>query len=226
MLGERLRTLVGAQAERAARALLLLSPYVPLLFMGQEYGEERPFLYFVDHTDADLLAATREGRRREFAAFHSEGEAPDPGARETRDASVLSWPGESEDRELTRELLRLRREYDCFRPAAQGMPDVRRIARADGLVLLVRLRAVESEGLVIVNLGDERRAISPAALLERGGGGDPAQDSPFLPEGRPVFSTSRARAMESNINLHAQLELEGYGVRAYAWRGRVAQSQD
>ncbi|HKJ86522.1 MAG TPA: malto-oligosyltrehalose trehalohydrolase, partial [Spirochaetia bacterium] len=100
MLGERLRTLVGVEAERAARALLLLSPYVPLLFMGQEYGEERPFLYFVDHTDADLLAATREGRRREFAAFHSDDEAPDPGARETRDASVLSWPGESEDREL------------------------------------------------------------------------------------------------------------------------------
>jgi len=211
MLGERLRSLVGVQAERAARVLLLLSPYVPLLFMGQEYGEERPFLYFVDHTDPDLLAATRDGRRREFSAFHAHGEAPDPGSVETRNASVLAWPTESEDREITRAILKLRREYDCFRPAAEGLPEVSRRARADGSVLLVRLRAVETEGLVIVNLGNERRAISPAAVLEG-------------VEGELVFSTSRAGAVGSAVNPDSELELEGYDALVFARMRRVTPS--
>ncbi len=217
MLGERLRTLVGVDAERAARALLLLLPYVPLLFMGQEYGEERPFLYFVDHTDPDLLAATREGRRREFAAFHSAGEAPDPGAPQTRSASVLTWPGESEDREMTRRLLSLRREYDCFRPAPAGRPEVERRAWADGSVLLVRLRTDESEALVIVNLGDERRTVSPGASPAVR---DHATGDRLLSSGSAlVFSTSRERAGESAVNLHSELGLEGYGVLVFVGQG-------
>jgi hypothetical protein len=193
--------------------------------MGQEYGEERPFLYFVDHTDADLLAATREGRRREFAAFHAHGEAPDPGSIETRNASVLTWPAASEDREMTRSLVRLRREYDCFRPAAEGHAEVARRAWADGSVLFLRFGGAETEGLVIVNLGGERRTVLPSAGPVRTTSAHDPNVVPLPPEATPVFSTSRARAGESPVNLHSELDLEGYDALAFAWARRVTPSR-
>lgn len=76
--GERLGALVPFEALKVAAGAVLLSPFVPLLFMGEEYGEPAPFQYFVSHGDPELIAAVREGRKREFAAFHREGETPDP----------------------------------------------------------------------------------------------------------------------------------------------------
>ena len=67
--GERLSTLLSAEALRLAAALVLLSPYVPLLFMGEEHGETNPFLYFVSHGDPALVEAVRKGRQEEFATF-------------------------------------------------------------------------------------------------------------------------------------------------------------
>jgi maltooligosyltrehalose trehalohydrolase len=78
MMGERLSHLVALEHLKAATGLLLLSPFVPLLFMGQEYAETAPFLYFVSHTDPALVQAVREGRKREFASFAWRGEIPDP----------------------------------------------------------------------------------------------------------------------------------------------------
>lgn len=80
MFGERLPELVSFESLKLAACAVLLSPYVPLLFMGEEYGEQAPFLYFVSHGDPDLVAAVREGRKHEFRAFISRGEPPDPGA--------------------------------------------------------------------------------------------------------------------------------------------------
>ena len=57
---------------------MLLSPFIPLLFMGEEYGETAPFQYFVSHSDPALIEAVRRGRREEFAAFAWQGEPPDP----------------------------------------------------------------------------------------------------------------------------------------------------
>lgn len=172
MLGERLGMLAGPDAERVARALLLLLPYVPLLFMGQEYGEQRPFLYFVDHTDPALLEATRQGRAREFSAFHAEGTPPDPGSAGTRDRSVLARPADgdrtaAQERALTADLIALRRRYDCFRPAAEHSPEVERLVRTRGAVLLVGLSAAESVGLIAVNLGAAPSRVVPARVLER-----------------------------------------------------------
>jgi maltooligosyltrehalose trehalohydrolase len=81
--GERLSTLVAAEPLHAAQAFLLLSPQIPLLFMGDEYGETRPFQYFTAY-EAELAAAVRDGRRHEFAAFPEFADAnkrtriPDP----------------------------------------------------------------------------------------------------------------------------------------------------
>ncbi|MDJ0772423.1 MAG: malto-oligosyltrehalose trehalohydrolase [Mastigocoleus sp. MO_167.B18] len=91
MLGDRLTGLISFEAQKLAAAVILLSPFVPMLFMGEEYGETAPFLYFVSHGDPGLIEAVREGRKSEFAAFHAEGEAPDPQAEETFKRSHLNW---------------------------------------------------------------------------------------------------------------------------------------
>ncbi len=78
MVGDRLASLVPEEALYAAAGVVLLSPYIPLLFMGEEYGETAPFTYFVSHSDEQLVEAVREGRKNEFSHFIREGEIPDP----------------------------------------------------------------------------------------------------------------------------------------------------
>jgi maltooligosyltrehalose trehalohydrolase len=90
-LGERLSQLTSFEGLKLAAAALLLAPMLPLLFMGEEYGEVAPFLYFVSHGDPDLVEAVRQGRRREFSAFAWQGEPPDPQAEETFLRSKLNW---------------------------------------------------------------------------------------------------------------------------------------
>ncbi len=148
MHGERLATLVSFEALKVAAGVLFLSPCVPLLFMGEEYGETAPFLYFIDHSDPDLVAAVRRGRREEFEAAGYRGKPPDPAARETFARSRLAWDLRGRGRHRTllalcRTLISLRRE----RPA---------------LALLERknlaVRALETERLLFMERwsGDER----------------------------------------------------------------------
>jgi len=99
-----------AQARPLAAFCTLLAPFVPLLFMGEEYGEEAPFQFFSDHIDEEIATATREGRRREFAAFAQFGqEIPDPQAVATFEASKLTRVGDPELAELYRSLIAARR---------------------------------------------------------------------------------------------------------------------
>jgi len=90
LMGERLTALVGFEQQKLAAGLLCGSPFIPLLFMGEEYGEKAPFQYFVDHGDEALLEAIRRGRREEFKSFGWSTEPPDPGARETLERCVLN----------------------------------------------------------------------------------------------------------------------------------------
>ncbi len=107
---------VTASQRRFAPSTVLLSPYTPMLFMGEEYGELAPFPFFVDHTDPDVLRATNEGRRAEFEGADWSVEVPEPGARSTFESAVLD-PSivERDERSaellaMYTELLRLRRE--------------------------------------------------------------------------------------------------------------------
>ncbi|HVX65386.1 MAG TPA: malto-oligosyltrehalose trehalohydrolase [Bryobacteraceae bacterium] len=77
MLGERLGHLTSFESQKLSAGLVLLSPFLPLLFMGEEYGEDAPFLYFVSHSDPALIEAVRHGRREEFRDFTWAGEPPD-----------------------------------------------------------------------------------------------------------------------------------------------------
>ena len=159
--GERLATLVSPEALRLAAALLLLSPYVPLLFMGEEHGETSPFLYFVSHGDPALVEAVRRGRQEEFAAFAWSGEVPDPQAEETFEASRPRWerarsgPGATM-LALYRDLLRLRRSAPALRPGAAGVH-----VRHDEAARWVVVR-YDKEGVVLeaaFNLSSEGRTV-------------------------------------------------------------------
>jgi maltooligosyltrehalose trehalohydrolase len=112
-LGERLSQLVDASALKAISALVLLGPFTPMLFQGEEWGAHTPFLYFADHHD-ELGRAVTEGRQREFAAFAWEGvEVPDPQATETFLRSKLQW--EEADNPACRELLEWHRSLITLR---------------------------------------------------------------------------------------------------------------
>jgi maltooligosyltrehalose trehalohydrolase len=90
MRGDRLGRIVSFEALKLAAGIILLSPNLPLLFMGEEYGETAPFPYFVSHSDPDLVTAVRRGRREEFASFGWEGTPPDPQAVETFTSAKLN----------------------------------------------------------------------------------------------------------------------------------------
>jgi maltooligosyltrehalose trehalohydrolase len=113
--GDRLGASVSDGRLRVAAALLLTSPFTPMLFQGEEWGASTPFAYFTDHDDPALARAVSEGRRREFAHFGWEPQdVPDPQNHATRDSSVLDWD-ETDDEPHAgllawyRELLALRR---------------------------------------------------------------------------------------------------------------------
>jgi maltooligosyltrehalose trehalohydrolase len=162
--GERLAHLAGLARARIGAALLLTSPFVPLLFQGEEWAASAPFLYFTAHEDEALASAVREGRKREFAAFAWQGEVPDPQARETLERSRLDW-GEL-SREPHADVLSWHRALIGLRRSVPDLGDPR----------LERTRVVWSEESrwLVVHRGDAAVACNLAGHaqrvpLERGG---------------------------------------------------------
>lgn len=114
MKGERLSTLVSFEALKLTAGLVILSPYIPLLFMGEEYGEEAPFLYFVSHSDPDLIEAVRQGRAEEFGSFNWKEPPPDPQNIQTFNRSKLNREKRTQEknsglREFYQYLIQLRK---------------------------------------------------------------------------------------------------------------------
>ena len=113
--GERLSMMLGVPELKAVAALTLLSPYVPLLFQGEEWGARTPFLYFTDHENAELGRLVAEGRSKEFSSFRWPGSVPNPQEMQTFERSKLNWSELSEAPhaelfEWYRRLIRLRSE--------------------------------------------------------------------------------------------------------------------
>jgi maltooligosyltrehalose trehalohydrolase len=158
MLGERLSYLVSFEALKLAASVVLLSPFVPLLFMGDEYGETAPFQYFVSHSDKDLIEAVRKGRREEFAAFKWSGEPPDPQSEETFKRSRLNHHLKKEPSHRTlleyhKELIRLRKTLPALRSLSKEKMDV--AGFKDERVLAVRRWNGHNEILAFFNFNDE-----------------------------------------------------------------------
>jgi maltooligosyltrehalose trehalohydrolase len=149
---------LGDRLPPAARPLAafctLLSPYTPLLFMGEEDGESAPFQFFTDHIDEEIAIATRDGRRREFAAFarFAGEEVPDPQDPATFGRSKLTRRGDPALRELYGSLLRARRLLPRG-PVDDVLGDER--ARW--------LRVVRGEHTLVMNFADVEQAVEAGA---------------------------------------------------------------
>jgi maltooligosyltrehalose trehalohydrolase len=164
--GDRLDALVAFPQRKVAAALLLLSAYVPLLFMGEEYGEPRPFHYFVSHGDPELARAVRDGRRSEFASFGWAEDVPDPQLaetfeRSTLDRSVASRGAHARLYRLYERLLALRRVEPALVPG-RGAVDVAH----DGSAEWIRLRLTSAGHpplIAVCNLSREAGTVALGA---------------------------------------------------------------
>lgn len=119
MLGERLGQLVSFDMQKLMAAVVLTSPFVPLLFMGEEWGASTPFLYFIDHSDPELIRAVDRGRKEEFAQFQSEGGPPPAHEESTFLKSKLDWSENSDRQHSTmfayyQHLIRLRKQHPAL----------------------------------------------------------------------------------------------------------------
>ncbi|MEX2173674.1 MAG: malto-oligosyltrehalose trehalohydrolase [Pirellulaceae bacterium] len=169
-LGERLATLTTPPVQRLAASLMLMAPHLPLLFMGEEYGEQNPFLFFCSFGDSQLIESVRTGRCRDYTLV---GEIPDPQDEASFTASRLtwSWPAGSPQaglRQLYRDLLTARREWpalaDWSQRSARLLPD----AVTGPLLELVRGgRQPEAEQTLTIyfNLCGERQPLPDRAPL-------------------------------------------------------------
>lgn len=172
--GERMTTLARPSALHAAMALLLLSPQIPLLFMGEEFGATQPFLYFTSYTDPALAAAVRDGRRQEFthaAAFadpQQRERIPDPNLPATFNASIPHEGGDAAQwRNWTHALLTVRRQQimprlrACRALGARTLDDAAVCARwqfGDGSILAIA-----------INLSNRPLKLSLDAIAKTGG---------------------------------------------------------
>ncbi len=138
-----------------------MSPYIPLIFMGEEWGELNPFLYFVSHSDPNLIEAVRKGRKEEFKAFNWSKEPPDPQSVETFMRSKLSWDlrlkePHSKISELFRKLIELRKKYIDLLTFKRT--ELQAIGLSDLLILKYRLSPDKSL-MIVANFSDEEKEV-------------------------------------------------------------------
>lgn len=165
MRGERPSAYLSTPQLMLAAATVLLSPYLPLLFMGEEYAESAPFPYFVSHGDAELVESIRRGRQEEFAAFNYQGSPPDPQSETT----FLSAKLDQEQRHrgdhrvifnFYRELIRLRKE--CAPLAWLSRENMLVTACEDEQVMVVNRSVDNVQILCLFNFSDQTRVTNPA----------------------------------------------------------------
>lgn len=202
LLGDRLSVQASKEALKLAAATVLLSPHVPLLFMGEEYGETHPFHYFISHTDEELVGLVREGRKEEFAHFNWKGHIPDPQADQTFEECTLSWEtgGDSDI------LLRFYRHLLAFRksrPALQGRTrDTLKVLSWDDGTLCFERHHANDYVLIALNFKKESvsiplpeqkelRKIFDSASVQWGG---PVSESARKTEGTKIAILSRESA--------------------------------
>lgn len=185
--GDRLGESVSFEALKLAAATVLLSPFIPLIFMGEEYAERAPFPYFVSHADRALIEAVRRGRREEFASFNWQGEIPDPQSEETFLKAKLRQPISADReqgvlREFYQELLKLRKTLPALgAPSKQRMEVigyeetkilfVRRWQEGERAVFIASFSAEETSLDLPVPAGLWRKRLDSADPKWAGGGG-------------------------------------------------------
>jgi maltooligosyltrehalose trehalohydrolase len=151
-VGDRLSQSLSFEQLKLAAGTVLLSPYIPLLFMGEEYAETAPFQYFVSHGDPALIDAVRKGRKREFAEFGWASDIPDPQSEATFLGCKLNWNLHTEGQHhvlwnFYQELLRLRRDMSALANLDKDAMEV--IPFTDQKVLVVRRWDASGQVLIV-----------------------------------------------------------------------------
>lgn len=162
--GERLTELVDFEAQKLAAGVTVLAPMVPLLFMGEEYGEKQPFQYFVSHGDPPLIEAVRKGRQAEFAAFSWNGEVPDPQDEATFLRSKLKHELKKSEPhptllQLYKKLLQIRRNFGLVEGGESPLVQEYRSA-----ILMVLHNARHKTLAVVYEFGKSERTIEGLQL--------------------------------------------------------------
>jgi maltooligosyltrehalose trehalohydrolase len=160
--GERLSQLISFEELKLAAGAVLLSPFIPLIFMGEEYAETAPFLYFISHSDLALAEAVRKGRQREFAAFNW-AELADPQAEATFRRSKLDHHRRDQGQhrvifDFYSELIRLRRETPALAQLSKDNLEV--LGDEEKRLLFVRRWSGDSQVAIVFNFGDGRLSAS------------------------------------------------------------------
>jgi maltooligosyltrehalose trehalohydrolase len=212
--GRRLITEAALAATKLAAATVLCAPYLPLVFMGEEYGETAPFTFFTSFGDPALAEAVRRGRRREHAKFAWRAEVLDPQAEATfaacrLDRSRRGEPPQAEVRAWYRALLRLRATHPALRP-----PDRERIrlTRAGSTLTLHRWAATGEAAWVILGY-----ASAPAVVEVVAPDGHWRLD--LDSEAREFGGTAPAEAPRGVAGGRLRLELASYQARIYLLEG-------
>lgn len=169
MLGERSSVLVSYEMQKLFLGAVMMSPFIPMLFMGEEYGETNPFQYFVSHTDKELGEAVRKGRKQEFSAFHDPGEVPDPMDEQTFLNSKLHWErtDQPQHRRMLayyKALIRLRKENPVL--AALDRRQLEVSADAEKNILTLSRWQGNTTIFAVMNFS---KTESPFQLPEKGG---------------------------------------------------------
>jgi maltooligosyltrehalose trehalohydrolase len=164
LLGERLTQLVSFEALKLAAGTVLLSPYIPLLFMGEEYGEEAPFYYFVNHSDPELIEAIRKGRKEEFKAFHLEGEFQEANSIETLEKSRLNWELSRQGKhkillDFYKQLIQLRRQISALRPGKER--NIKVFCDEDDKIIMFHRWHENSQVICVLNFNEREVKYTP-----------------------------------------------------------------
>jgi len=165
--GKRLSTLVPAGPQKLAAVLTLCSPFLPLLFMGEEYGETAPFLYFTSFDDRDLAAAVTEGRKSELGMHYSESDFSDPQAPSTFERCKLDWSKtaispHAEILRLYRDLISLRKQHPSLGNGRKDLTEIQFNEQAKWLVMK-RSDPAGTRALLVCNFSSAEQSIPVAA---------------------------------------------------------------
>jgi maltooligosyltrehalose trehalohydrolase len=211
MLGERTSQLVSFQMQKLLAAAVMVGPFLPMLFMGEEWSEPNPFLYFVSHTDPELVEAVRKGRKEEFASFHLEGEAPDPIAEETFQRSKLSWDVLQTSPHQTmfnyyKALIKLRKSYPVLKEPVRNNLSVQ--VDSPKNTLTVSRWHKNDYVMILMNFSKEAQTIQPVTEIIKW--------HKIFDSADPVWQESSASAHQVTISNRSSIVVQPESVLIYS----------
>ena len=191
-LGDRLSKLVNFEALKLAAATMFFSPFIPMVFMGEEYAEDSPFLYFISHNNLHLVERVRQGRKREYRDFMRNATPPDPFDEETFLKSKLKWdytknPQKNHMLKFYKKCIEIRKQYSLLK--AGNRDNINAVEIIKDKVLLFSNHNSEMKITAFFNFSDQPASFKthglsdPELLLysahEKWGGIAPENENPL-----------------------------------------------